>query len=173
MKALKHYFPNSKIVGLDINPKCKDHEEENIEVIIGSQIDTNILAQLKQKNFDLIIDDGSHHNNHVYKTFNELFKSLNNTNIGLYVIEDIHTSYWKYYGGGFKNKNATIEKFKNIIDLQHAWCIRDPITCHIPPYPGMQISKTYYEEWVHFIQFYENIIVLKKKRTAARCSHPI
>ena len=128
---------------------------------------------MQQKNFDLIIDDGSHHNNHVFATFNELFKSLNNSDIGLYIIEDIHTSYWPYYGGGFKNKNATIEKLKNLIDMQNAWCIRDPISCHTPPYPGIQIQKTYYEEWVHFIQFYENIVVLKKKQSSARCSKPI
>jgi hypothetical protein len=173
LRALKHFFPNSQIVGLDIKADCKQYEEENIEIIIGSQIDNSILQQLSTYNFDIIIDDGSHDNNHVFYTFNYLFKHLNTTNVGLYVIEDIHTSYWPYYNGGYKEQNSTIEKLKQLIDMQHAWCIRDPISCHTPPYNGAVVNKTYYEEWVRFIQFYENIVVIKKRKDKARCSKPI
>jgi hypothetical protein len=173
VRALKKHFPNSTIYGLDILPKCKDYEEENIKIIIGSQIDDSILEILKQVKFDIIIDDGSHHNNHVFYTYSKLFPSLSNSNVGLYIVEDIHTSYWPYYGGGYKNPNSSIEKFKDIIDMQHAWCIRDPIDCHTPPYPGHNVGRTYNEEWVQFIQFYENIIVIKKRKEKARCSKPI
>ena len=57
LRALKTYFPNSKIVGVDIVRECKKNEEENIEVIVGSQVDPNILNILKERKFDLIIDD--------------------------------------------------------------------------------------------------------------------
>jgi hypothetical protein len=173
LRALKQFFPNSHIVGLDIKANCKQYEEDNIEIIIGSQIDNNILEHLSTYNFDIIIDDGSHDNNHVFYTFNYLFKTLNIENVGLYVIEDIHTSYWPYYNGGYKEPNSTIEKLKNLIDMLHAWCIRDPIDCHSPPYNGAIVNKTYYEEWMHFIQFYENIVVIKKRKYKARCSKPI
>lgn len=152
---------------------CKQYEEENIKIIIGSQIDNSTLQTLKDINFDIIIDDGSHQNNHVFYTYSQLFPSLNNSKVGLYIVEDTHTSYWTYYGGGYKNTNATIEKFKDIIDMQHAWCIRDPISCHSPPYDGSNVLKTYNEEWVKFIQFYENIIVIKKRKEKSRCSKPI
>jgi hypothetical protein len=173
LRALKTYFPNSKIVGVDILPECKNHEEENIEVLIGSQVDSAILNTLKERKFDLIIDDGSHKNEHVFPTFNELFPSLNTEKIGLYIVEDVHTSYWPYYNGGYKREGSTIENFKNLIDHQHLWCIRDPIDCHIPPYPGTNINETYYEKWVKYIQSYENITVVKKRKTEARCSKPI
>lgn len=173
VRALKTFFPNSQIYGLDIKRECKKHEEENINIIIGSQVDDNILENLSNIEFDLIIDDGSHHNNHVYYTFEKLFKSLNTEKVGLYVVEDIHTAYWPYYGGGYKDRKSTIEKFKNLIDHQNLWCIRDPIKCHRPPYPGKKINETYYEKWLEFIQFYENIIVIKKRKTPARCSKPI
>ena len=172
LRALKKHFPNSLIVGLDILPNCKQYEEENIEIIIGSQIDRRIHFELNKYKFDIIIDDGSHLNNDVYYTFEKLFPSLN-INTGLYIIEDIHTSYWPYYNGGYKKPDSTIEKFKNLIDYQNAWCIRDPIDCHIPPYKGTDFTKTYYEEWLEFIQFYENIIVIKKRESIARCSKPI
>jgi|LakMenE18May11ns_1017448.scaffolds.fasta_scaffold9794185_1 23S rRNA U2552 (ribose-2'-O)-methylase RlmE/FtsJ len=173
VRALKKHFPNSTIYGLDILPRCKQYEEENIKIIIGSQTDNTILQLLKDVKFDIIIDDGSHHNNHVFYSYSQLFPSLSNSKVGIYIVEDTHTSYWKYYGGGYKNSNATIEKFKDIIDMQHAWCIRDPISCHIPPYDGINVTKTYNEEWVQFIQFYENIIVIKKRKEKAQCSKPI
>lgn len=172
VRALKNYFPNSKIFGLDILQDCQKYEEENIRIIIGSQIDLNILDYLKQFDFDLIIDDGSHDNNHVFQTFHELFPSLNSEKIGLYIIEDIHTSYWPYYNGGLLNPNSTVERFKKIIDEMHNWCVRDSIDCHVPPYKGSAVPKSYYEAWTRFIQFYENIIVIKKRKDEARCSLP-
>ena len=43
VRALKKHFPNSIVYGLDISPNCKNHEEENIKIIIGSQDDDTIL----------------------------------------------------------------------------------------------------------------------------------
>lgn len=174
LSALKTYFPNSLIVGLDIKPECKIYTQENIEVIIGSQVDKQTIDKLKTYEFDIIIDDGSHHNEHVFHTFCNLFPSLKKgVETGLYIVEDIHTSYWPYYGGGLKHPNSTIEKFKSLIDMQNAWCVRDAIACHTPPYPGMNVPKTYFEVWVETIQFIENIIVVKKREFEASCSKPI
>lgn len=173
VRALSSYFPNSKITGLDINPECTKHKTDKIEIIIGSQVDSSVLEELANRKFDLIIDDGSHMNNHVSNTFFSLFQSLSSQKIGIYIIEDVHTSYWSYYGGGYQRKDSTVENFKNLIDHMHLWCIRDPVICHTPPYPGALIDNTYFEKWIKFIQFYENIIVVKKRDTPARCSKPI
>ena len=169
LRALKNYFPNSNIYGLDINPVCKSYENEGIQITIGSQTDKNVLEKFSDKNLDIIIDDGSHNNFHVFETFSFLFKNLNPNNAGLYIIEDTHTSYWPFFNGGYGNKNSTIEKFKNIIDQIHAWCIRDRASSY--HYEGCPIEQTYFEKWVSFIQFYENICVIKKRKTEARCSH--
>ncbi len=42
------------------------------------------------------------------------------TENGVYLCEDLHTSYWKEFGGGFKNPNSFIEFSKNIIDHLNA-----------------------------------------------------
>jgi hypothetical protein len=173
LRSLKNYFPNSEIFGLDIKEDCKEYEEERIQVVIGSQVDFSIIENLSKENFDIIIDDGSHHNNHVFLTFSMLFSSLSSEKVGLYIIEDVHTSYWPQYGGLFQDKNSTIENFKSIIDMMHAWCIRDPIFCHDPPYFGAICSTTYFESWVRFVQFYENIIVVKKRKDPAICRKPL
>ena len=172
LRSLKNYFPNSEIFGLDIKEECKEHEEERIKVFIGSQVDFSVIESLFDEKFDIIIDDGSHHNEHVFLTFSMLFSSLSSEKVGLYIVEDVHTSYWPQYGGMFRYENSTIENFKNIIDMMHAWCIRDPVYSHNPPYMGAVCPATYFESWVRFIQFYENIIVIKKRKNPATCRNP-
>lgn len=172
LRALKNYFPNSEIFGLDINEECKKYEEERIKVFIGSQDSPYALKNLYDENFDIIIDDGSHHNYHVFLTFDVLFPSLSSEKVGLYIVEDVHTSYWPYYGGGYRQKGTIIEKFKDVIDMIHAWCIRDPILNHPVPYFGGIVQKTYFESWVRFIQFYENMIIIKKRKEPAPCRKP-
>ena len=60
--AWRDAFPNATIVGLDADPCVPAPRGERIEIHQGSQIDRGILASLArgQREFDLIIDDGSH-----------------------------------------------------------------------------------------------------------------
>lgn len=51
-----------KIVGVDINPDCKQLEEEQISIEIGSQDDPKFWAAFKEKypRVDILLDDGGH-----------------------------------------------------------------------------------------------------------------
>ena len=56
----KNYFgKDAQIVGIDINPKCKELEEEGISVEIGSQDDPKFWATFKEKYplVDILLDD--------------------------------------------------------------------------------------------------------------------
>jgi len=101
---------------------------------------------------DLIIDDGSHLNEHVITTFELLFPKLKNG--GIYVIEDTQTSYWESYGGDSTNlnKEGTIYHFfKNLIDgLNHQELI-------IKGY-----KKNYYDSHIVSMHFYHNMIFIYK-----------
>jgi ubiquinone/menaquinone biosynthesis C-methylase UbiE len=117
LQMWKNYFgENAKIVGIDINPESKQYEDTNITIEIGDQNDPIFMRSIvdKYKSFDVIIDDGSHVNSHQLFSFDFLFDYLNDG--GIYLIEDIHTSYWEYFGGGYKNPNTMIEFSKNLID---------------------------------------------------------
>ena len=116
LKTWQDYFPNSQIVGIDINPYCKAYEENRIKIEIGSQTDKEFLLELSLMygTFDMILDDGSHQNNDVIYSFEQLFKMVKSG--GIYIIEDTHTSYYSEYGGGRYKKGSTIEYFKGIID---------------------------------------------------------
>jgi hypothetical protein len=116
IRTWKEYFLNAEIIAIDINPDCKKHEEERINIEIGDQTDESFLKNVTDKYglFDLIIDDGSHINSHIIKSFKFLFNFVNPQ--GLYVVEDTSSSYWWDYGGGLKKEGTSIEFFKNVID---------------------------------------------------------
>lgn len=90
--------------GLDIKDEYKDKQ-----VIKGDQTDTELLKSLGS--FDIVIDDGGHTMNQQQISFDVLWASLNKG--GLYVIEDLHTSYWRE----FQDKElTTVNALKGLVD---------------------------------------------------------
>jgi len=99
------YFGRAKIIGIDIDPKCKRHATDRIEILIGDQGRPQFLARLARRLRPLIlIDDGSHWWQHQIETFRTLFPVLRPG--GYFICEDIHTSFGEDYaaiygrGGG-------------------------------------------------------------------------
>jgi hypothetical protein len=114
----KDYYYKAKIVGIDINPDCKQfqNKENDISVEIGSQGNNVFLNDIMREYgpFDMILDDGSHMNEHVIFSFEHLFQSLKSG--GVYIVEDVSTSYWSWYGGGLNNPMSMMEYFKKLAD---------------------------------------------------------
>lgn len=67
--------------------------------IIGDQSDLTVLASI-QREFEVIIDDGSHNAHHQLISFKHLFFN-NVVPGGLYVIEDLHCNKDSFYYGGY------------------------------------------------------------------------
>lgn len=152
LKMWKNYFnSDSKIIGIDIDVNCKHHAEDNIDVHIGDQNDISFLNKLVEiyQNFDIIIDDGSHINEHQINTFNYLFPFVNNG--GIYLIEDTHTSYWSSYNGGYKKESSIIEYSKNLIDQLNAYFSKDD-----------RLKPNYYTDNIGSICFHDSMIVFEK-----------
>lgn len=121
LQMWKEYFGDkAKIYGIDIDPRCKDLEEENIKIFIGSQSDRAFLKQVKEeiKSIDILIDDGGHTMQQQIVSYEELFDIV--ADDGVYLCEDLHTSYWLIYGGGYKRNGTFIEYSKNFIDYLNA-----------------------------------------------------
>ena len=89
------YFPNAKIYGLDILPKCKQYENigSRVKIFTGDQNNKNVLQEIVDDagNFDIVIDDGSHINDHMVASCNFLLPHVNKN--GIYIIEDLVNSY--------------------------------------------------------------------------------
>ena len=107
LKAMREVFKNARyIIGIDINPNCKKYEdlERNIFVEIGDATSEDFIKSVisKYQNFDIILDDGSHTNKDVIKSFELLFPLLNDN--GLYIVEDTIC---------YKAKDYIVENYEN------------------------------------------------------------
>ena len=122
----KEFFPQAEITGIDIDELCQKYEGENIKIYIGSQEDSIFLKSVEDKEgpFDIVIDDGGHTMKQQIVTFNTLFPLLKEG--GIYVIEDLHTSYWSEFGGKKGRTYSAIGLIKKIIDGMHYWAIQSP-----------------------------------------------
>ena len=117
LKMWKEYFgEGSRIVGVDINPDCKVHEGEGIEVFIGSQDDPALIDTIfaKYPHVDLVLDDGSHMMRHMIATFELMYDRVQPK--GVYMVEDTHTCYWSEYGGGLRREGSFMEFAKQKFD---------------------------------------------------------
>jgi SAM-dependent methyltransferase len=86
LRTWREYFPNAEILGIDNQEKHK-LTEERIRTFIGRQGDPAFLSTLPGE-FDVIIDDGSHHEIDIVTSFNSLWPRLNTG--GHYIVEDMH-----------------------------------------------------------------------------------
>ena len=117
LRIWREYFINANICGIDINKN--NFTINDVEILTGDQSDYKFLQSIidKYKNFDIIIDDGSHQSKHIITSFKFLFPYLNNS--GIYVIEDLQTSYMPRYGGSRINlnkKNSSMNFVKSLSD---------------------------------------------------------
>lgn len=117
LRMWKDYFPNANIYGLDIHDKSA-FEEPRIKIFRGSQADPDFLKQVAATigRLDIIIDDGSHINEHVLASFQTLFPLL--AKDGIYAIEDLGASYWPDWGGSQDpaSETTSIAMCKRLID---------------------------------------------------------
>jgi len=157
LRMWRDYFcEGSTIIGIDINPSCKEHEAENIHVHIGSQDDEDFLKEIAKKygEFDIILDDGSHINSHVIKTFDTLYPHVSPN--GVFLVEDMHTSYWPKFGGGLRKEGSFIEHAKLKIDELNATHVRGE-------FPNTEFTRS-----TDGISFYDSVVVFEKRPQGKR-----
>ena len=157
LRMWKAYFPKSNIFGIDIYDKTP-LDEERVKTFKGSQADEGFLKTVVAKigRIDIVIDDGSHYNDHVIKAFKVLFPLLSPK--GIYVVEDLQTSYWdKAFGtnwGGATDLTAShtsMNFFKALVDgLNYEEFMSDG---YIP---------TYFDRHIKSMHFYHNLVFVYK-----------
>lgn len=91
--AWRCFFPFATMIGIDIDPK-PHLAAPRTRTYLADQGSADDLALLCQREgpFDIIVDDGSHLSHHQIFSFRHLFPSLKEG--GIYVIEDVQTSFW-------------------------------------------------------------------------------
>ena len=153
LQMWKDYFGDkAKIFGIDIDPRCKELEEKNIKIFIGSQSDRKFLRKIKETipMVDILIDDGGHYMDQQIVSYEELFSHIKNN--GVYLCEDLHTSYWPKWGGGHKKSDTFIEYSKNFIDYLHAFHSK---------HSSLKVNS--FTRSADSIHYYDSIIVIEKR----------
>ena len=151
LKIWKNYFgPNSRIIGIDINPECKKFANDGIEIYIGNQSDPLFWENFFKEvgNVDIILDDGGHTNEQQLITLLESLNFINNG--GVHIVEDVHASYLKRYGNPTKYSFINFSK-KSIDDINFT-------------FPKIGSFKNSINKIVHSIEFFESIVAFKVNR---------
>lgn len=161
MKMWREVLPHLWYYGVD-DQEIKT-EEANCTILKADQSNKNQLekaiSHVKEPIW-LIIDDGSHIPEHQVITFNTLFPFLKED--GVYIIEDIETSYWcrgnmgvyptQY---GYKHPLSVIEIFKNVADIVNLKFCQN--------YFKKEESPIQHLEYIQSITFAQNCIIITKK----------
>lgn len=147
----KYFGPKARIYGVDIDPRCKDLEEKNIRIFIGSQSDRKFLRSLKEQlpPIDILLDDGGHTMNQQIVSYEELFDHL--APDGVYLCEDLHTSYRLSHGGGYKRKGTFIEYSKRFIDYLNAYHSEQRL-----------LKANTFTKTVNAVHYYDSVLVIEK-----------
>lgn len=146
----KYFGPEAVLFGIDIDPACAKFNGQPAQVRIGSQADPAFLAQVvaEMGGIDIVLDDGSHHMDHIRPTLEALFPRL--AHGGLYMIEDLHTAYWPQFGGGVTEPRNFFNDVRQMIDDLHAWYHDAP--AQVPALAGM----------VSGIHVHDSVLVIEK-----------
>ena len=75
---------------------------------------------------------------------------------GIYLCEDLHTSYMKEYGGSYKGETF-IEYSKNLIDFLHAQYSETD-----------RLVNNVYSEKIKFITYCDSMIFIEKKKKTTK-----
>ena len=161
IKMWADYFPNAQLVGIDIDPRCAQFATNRIQIITGGQENPEIakwLAGAYPDGLDIVIDDGSHLSADVILSFRTLFPLLRPG--GLYVIEDLQTSYWPGWNGGttdLDEPGTSLGFLKTLVD-----------SLHHQEHTGRTSSAQ--DRMIGGLHFYHNIAFIEKSVNAEQAS---
>lgn len=149
LQLWREYFGEAAwIYGLDIQDRQHIEEEVRAEVFVGDQGDVQELRRIlkSMRPLDIVIDDGSHVSLDQKQSFAELFPALREG--GIYVIEDIHTSYRAGYNDD--TQLSFVEYLKEMIDSLHK---------------NEQPGTIFFNEWeqVFAIHIYPSLAIIEKR----------
>lgn len=144
------FSPKATLTFLDIDPACKALEIPGTEIRIGDQTDVDFLRRTAadRGQFDIIVDDGGHKMDQQITSFRTLWPLLNDG--GIYIVEDVHTSYWPGFGGGLRAPDSFIEFAKDLIDRMHSWYTEDDAGFPLHPMARELASVAFHDSLVVF-----------------------
>nr|AIW62989.1 sugar O-methyltransferase [uncultured bacterium BAC-AB1442/1414/561] len=122
LRAWSRYLHRAVVCGVDIENKTTV-PGQRIRTFRGDQADPDFLRSVVRETGspDVVVDDGSHRSSDVTATFRALFPMLRSG--GVYIVEDLQTSYWPRFGGSssdLSSDRTSMGFLKGLVDgLNH------------------------------------------------------
>jgi hypothetical protein len=159
MTMWSRYFSKARIIGVDVNPACKQYENERVTIEIGSvenpEFLTDVVARFPPT---IIIDDGSHRADHQIFTFERLFPALKSG--GIYIVEDLHFQLTEPDAGRLRGEASisSVEYFQKIVASRLASRHQQR------QFHGLE---AYFASAIETIQVVQQALIMRKARKAA------
>ena len=169
LEVWSKYFLNAmKIVGCDVNPDCAklSFDDPRIAFVLGDANDPDVQAKVltQSPTYDIIIDDGSHTSTDIVTTFSKYFPAVKIG--GLFVVEDLHCSYFQDFDGGIYHPYSSVTFFKHLVDIinHEHWGIEKQRLDLIDGFKKrlkINIDESVLAQ-IHSIEFLNSMCVIKK-----------
>ncbi len=142
----RYFGEGCRLTGIDINPVCLRNASDTIDIHIGDQGDPMFWDTfLFDREFDIILDDGSHQSSDMVTTLLHCWPSL--AAGGVLLFEDVHACYLE----AEDSQNIFSTTCNRMIDdLYHFWP-RDK-----------KPQQTLFSSTLESITFHDSITVLEK-----------
>ena len=153
LEMWRDYFgPRARIIGVDIEERARALAASGTEIMIGDKADPLFLNQLAERagTIDILIDDGGHHMHQQINTLLHLYPRISAN--GVYLCEDLHTSYWPDYGGGHREPGSFIEFSKTLIDKLNAFHSHDE-----------RLQPDGFTATTQSMHYYDSVLVIEKR----------
>ena len=164
------FFPNAeKLVGCDVNPSCAGlkYDSTRIAVVVADSNTQEAEQAIRShcSRFDIIIDDGSHRPGDIIRFFCQFFQYLDEG--GLYLVEDLHCSYWKEFAGGLFHPHSSINFLKRLADVvnHEHWAVKRTRLELLDAF-ARRYGVTFSEELlgsIHSIKFLNSLCIIEKQ----------
>lgn len=162
VKMWEEYFTHADLHFIDINFDAIEYFSKRAHYHLCNQENREELTQLMQKTggeFDVIIDDGGHTMSQQITSFTVLFPHIKRG--GMYIIEDLHTSYWPHWGA--LGSNSTITFLKHLIDDVNFIGAHTAKASHLNIPASVSQSLNIYQEMIESIHFYDSVAIIIKR----------
>lgn len=170
VKLWEAYFPKAELHFIDIDPNLILYHSKRSQYHFIDQsnvTDLQNFAKTLKKELDVIIDDGGHTMVQQITSLTALFPFVKSG--GLYIIEDLHTSYWKEYGGYGSKENplsgekTTIGFLKYLIDeINFVGASTGKASFDGSPFFFIE-RLDFWKRNVYSIHFYDSICIIIKR----------
>jgi len=163
------YFSKAKLYFIDIVPYVVERGNKYLSAkakcFLVDQSNKKALddfAKRIDEEFDIIVDDGGHTMDQQLNSFIALFPYVKSG--GIYVVEDLHTSYWEKYGGNAgAGEGTTIGFFRDLVNGVNFFGAKTGCASFDACPDKLKKTLSYYQKNIKSIHFYCSMCFIFKR----------